>query len=169
MLPFNSSLIIHYNCRCPLRYLLVVRTGGILPMDYARSCFLFKLRLDKVLIGLTRFSSVVSSLASAQLCLPVFAPSSFPSLLLSRCVTSGSPPLCPRSPVPSGHPTCAFWCRSSTPALVRLLWLLAVFIGLADHLHSLPPLQPFPLSSVVGRLKDAMPCCFGFLILLLIR
>ena len=32
-----------------------------------------------------------------------------------------------------------------------------------------PPLQPFLLSSVVGRLKDAMPCCLGILILHLIR
>ena len=76
----------------------------------------------------------------ACLCALVLSqPSAFP-----LCLTSGSPPMCPRSSVPSGHPTCALWCRSSTPVLDRLLWLLTVSVGLANRLHCLSPALALP-------------------------
>ena len=58
-------------------------------------------------------------------------------------LTSGSPSLCPRSPIASGHPPCALWCRVSTPVPDRLLWLLTVSVGLAD-MHCLPPAPALP-------------------------
>ena len=85
-------------------------------------------------------SAGVRAAVPACLCFPFLSQSSaFP-----LCPTLGSPPLCLHSLVPFGHPACAFWSRSSTPALDRLLCLLAVLVGLADHLHYLPPAPALP-------------------------
>ena len=71
--------------------------------------------------------------------LPLF----FPPFVFPLRLTSGLPSLFPRSPVASGHPPCALWCRFSTPVPDRLLWLLTVSVGLAD-LHCLPPAPALP-------------------------
>ena len=77
-------------------------------------------------------------IAASSMCAGCEPPFAFP-----LCLTSGSPSLCPRTPVASGHPPCALWCRFSTPVPDCLLWLLTVSVGLAD-LHCLPPAPALP-------------------------